>query len=357
MRSDYEFRPNWASAPGDTVADILSERNLSVMEFAERMGHTPEQGNDLLEGRATITMAVARRLQRVLGASVEFWMSRDFQYRQDIARIHAADKEWLNELPIGDMVRFGWVKPVPHPSEEVAACLLFFGIRSVEAWRLAYANVEQLAAFRTSPSFDSRPAPIAAWLRQGEIETDEIKCGLWNPERFEASLPAIRALTREKGPRRFVPELRRLCASSGVALAVVRSPNGCRASGATRVLSQYKVLIQLSFRHLSDDHFWFTFFHEAAHALLHREKSLFVDGIGEPATAEEREANEYAGRILIPEELQPALLALPADSRQIIRFARRAGVSPGIVVGQLQHYGRIKPNHFNGLKRRFRWED
>src|SRR2546425_7404609 len=48
----------------------------------------------------------------------------------------------------------------------------------------------------------------------------------------------------------------------------------------------------------------------------------------------------------------PALFDLPLDGREVIRFARRVGVSPGIIVGQLQHYGRIKHNQLNSLKRR-----
>ena len=260
MFSTQEFHPDWASAPGETISDILRERSLSETKFAQQMGHTPEDAKDLLQGRATITLAVARRLERVLGASVEFWMSRDYQYRQDIARLHAANQEWLTELPIGDMIKFGWLGPVPHPTDEVAACLRFFGVPSIGAWRETYAGLHQMAAFRTSPSLDSRLASVAAWLRRGEIEAGKIECGTWNPRRFQESLPHIRSLTREKNPDRFIPELQKCCAESGVAVAIVRCPSGCRASGATRFLSRDKALLLLSFRYLTDDHFWFTSF-------------------------------------------------------------------------------------------------
>lgn len=357
MPSSHEFHPDWASAPGDTIADILGERGLSLAEFARRMGHTPEHARDLLQGRVSITLGIARRLEKVLGASVEFWMSRDFQYRQDIVRLHPADEEWLAELPVGDMINFGWLKPVPHPSEEMAACLRFFDVPSVAAWRQAYADLRRMVAFRTSPSFDSHPAAVAAWLRHGEIESETIECSPWDPRRFEEALSNIRSLTREKDPRRFIPELRKLCAASGVALAIVRAPSGCRASGATRFLSTNRALLMLSFRYLSDDQFWFSFFHEAGHLLLHGEKGFFLEGIDMLKTIEEQEANDFAERTLAPPEFMRALLDLPADSRKVIRFARRMGVSPGIVVGQLQHHKRITHNQLNGLKRRFKWED
>lgn len=357
MSRSQEFRPNWASAPGDTIADILKEQNVSVIAFARRLRLTLDKTNELLQGRAAITIGVARQLERHLGASVEFWMSRDFQFRQDIARLHKAEEDWIAELPVGDMIKFGWLRPVPHPSEEVAACLRFFNVASVRAWRDAYASLQEMIAFRTSHSLDSRPAAVAAWLRQGEIEAESIGWKPWDAKRFQESLSEIRPLTRIKAPRRFIPDLQKHCAESGVAVAVVRAPSGCRASGATRFLSQRKALLLLSFRFLTDDHFWFTFFHEAGHLLLHSEKALFLEGADALSTAEEQEANEFAARTLVPSEFQLALLNLHADTREVIRFARRLGVSPGIVVGQLQHLGRIRHNQLNRLKRRFRWED
>lgn len=356
MPSSHAFRPDWVSAPGDTIADVLGEQRLSADEFAHRMGLTAEQAKDLLQGRAAITLAVARRLGEILGGSVEFWMSRDFQYRQDAARLHATDDEWLRQLPVGDMIRFGWLEPVPHPSEEVTACLQFFGVLSISEWCQKYASLSEMVAFRTSPSFDSHPAAVATWLRQGEIEAEAIECSPWDPSGFEKTLLRIRALTRQKDPKHFVPELQELCAACGVAVVTVRAPSGCRASGATRFLSKDKALLMLSFRYLSDDQFWFSFFHEAGHLLLHGEKGFFLEGFDAGATAEEQEANDFAARTLVPTEFQRAMLSLPLDSREVIRFALRIGISPGIVVGQLQHHERIKHNQLNGLKRRFKWE-
>ena len=100
MASSKAFQPDWASAPGDTIVDILAERDLSVGEFAQRIGRTPKDANDLLQGRATISIAIARRLETVLGGSVEFWMSRDFQYREDIARLHTADNKHVKRITL-----------------------------------------------------------------------------------------------------------------------------------------------------------------------------------------------------------------------------------------------------------------
>ena len=213
-----------------------------------------------------------------------------------------------------------------------------------------------MAVFRTSSSVRLQPGAVAAWLRQGEIEAASIDCKPWDAQRFRRAFSSIRPLTRKKDPSFFLPELQKRCAECGVAVVIVRAPTGCRASGATRFVSTNKALLLLSFRYLSDDHFWFTFFHEAAHLLLHGQKALFLEDAGMSSNKEEEEANEFAARVLIPLALEAAMLNLGLNGREVIRFARLAGVSPGIVVGQLQHIGKIKRNQLNTLKRRFRWD-
>ena len=291
-----------------------------------------------------------------MAAPVEFWMSRDFQYRQQVVKPDLTENSWLKDLPVADMVRFGWLRPQPKVSEQLTACLSFFGVPNVAAWRRVYGPLQQRFAFRTSPSFESRPAAVCAWLRQGELLAQEISCGPWDAQGFEAALPSIRLLTREKEPKRFMPTLQSVCAKSGVAVVIVRSPSGCHASGATRFVASDKALLLLSFRHLSDDQFWFSFFHEAGHLLLHSHREVFIEGLEGSKPAAEFEANEFSSRILIPPEHRPDLLRLRQNAFDLARFARRIGVSPGIVVGQLQHYGKVKQNHFNGLRRRYTWE-
>jgi HTH-type transcriptional regulator / antitoxin HigA len=63
----------------------------------------------------------------------------------------------------------------------------------------------------------------------------------------------------------------------------------------------------------------------------------------------------FAERILIPPQWRDEMLSLPTSSHEVIRFARKIGVAPGIVVGQLQFHRRVKASHLNGLKRRFTW--
>jgi HTH-type transcriptional regulator/antitoxin HigA len=98
------------------------------------------------------------------------------------------------------------------------------------------------------------------------------------------------------------------------------------------------------------------FFHEAGHLLLHGDKDLLLEGVGTISPTHEQEANQFAARTLIPPEFQSAMLDLPLNGRAAIRFAIGLGVSPGIVVGQLQKLNKIKYGQLSSLKRRCNWE-
>jgi HTH-type transcriptional regulator / antitoxin HigA len=360
MSEEKTFQPDWVSPPGETIAEILAQRNLSSITFAERIGRSPLEVERLIRGTENITIETARQLESVLGASVTFWMMRESQYREDQSRLASRmasdpDERWLAGFPIADMRTFGWIKPDPSATSLLTECFRFFDVSDIQTWREKYSGVLRQAAFKTSQSFPANPGATAAWLRQAEIEAQSISCEPWNPERLSRTLATIRPLTRKKDPGVFIPELRKQCAKCGVAVVILRAPNGCRASGATRFLSPEKALLLLSFRYLSDDHFWFTFFHEAGHLLLHNRKALFLEGHDTSTTKEEEEANKFAADVLIPLQFRKEMFNLPVNGFEVIRFAKTVGVSPGIMVGQLQYYARFTHRQLNNLKRRFVW--
>lgn len=355
-----EFRPTWASPPSASIRGLLERRNVPIADAAAYLGVAPDVADQLLQSACEIDSSIAEKLSAALGATPEFWVTREKNFRAAMELANrreeeAAEREWLRSLPFADMTRFGWVPAAQTPQERVAVAKSYFDVKDLDQWGARYRKELAVAAFRTSPAHESSPASTAAWLRQAELQAERLPCAHWSPRSFEAALDEARKLTRLKDPARFLPRLQELCAECGVAVVVVRSPSGCRASGATRFLSPEKALVALSFRFRSDDQFWFTFFHEAGHLLLHAKEAFFLEDDSEATSEEEKEANAFAAELLIPLSFRSELERLPTNANSIIRFAVRVGVAPGIVVGQLQHMGRLGRDRLNGLKRRYVW--
>jgi plasmid maintenance system antidote protein VapI/Zn-dependent peptidase ImmA (M78 family) len=356
MLSATSFAPRWASPPGDTIKDALRERDISFNDFAAMMDLSPRVTTALLEGHEVISLSLARKLASSIGASLEFWMSREAQYQDDVVRV-AADR-WASTLPTKDMHRFGWLGKSSSWQDQITACLDYFDVPDLDAWQASYGKLLLDARFRISSSVRTNTASVAVWLRQAEIEARGTDCPAWNPMRFRSSLDDAKSLTRERDPSRFLPALKALCAESGVALVALRAPEGCPASGVARFLTPQKPLIVLSGRYLTDDHLWFTFFHEAGHLLLHDSKVVFVDELSHASgasSAVENEADIFAEEILYPADLQAELPPGRISARDVVRLSKKAGVGPGIMAGQLQHRGDLDYNQLNGLKRRYKW--
>lgn len=360
MTHAHSFEPDWASPPGATVLDILVERRCSVREFAAATHRSTQEVARLLNGVDRLTPDWAQALAEALGASPQFWLSREDQYRSDMERLWKSSGEpdvaWLDELPLADMTKFGWISGSKSKAEVAMNALAFFGVTSAGAWRRQYSQAIEAAAYRASEAFESKPGAVAAWLRQGEIRAAEVDCADWSPSRLEEAIPCLRALTREPDPAVFLPKLAEACSSCGVAIVVARAPDGCRASGATKLLSAKKALVLLSFRHLADDQFWFTVFHEIGHLLRHASEGLFLEGVDVTRPEAEEEADAFAVESLFTVEGARQLRDLPLNKFAIARHARRLGIAPGLVVGQLQALGRVPYRHFNYMKARYVWE-
>jgi HTH-type transcriptional regulator/antitoxin HigA len=355
------FEPDWAVPPGATIAAILSSRSLSRESFADALGESVETIQRLLLGLEAINIDLADRLSRCLGSSQAFWVARERQFRADSERLlqrKAADEResWVRQFPVKEMASLGWIGNFQSPAEAADECLKLFGVPNVAAWQSRYSGINAAAAFRISASTRRSSEAVTAWLRWAELIAERTPCEAWSPSRFRERLQTARRLTWQKDPATFLPTLRRLCAEAGVAVVIARTPKGCPASGATLFLSPGKAMMVLSFRYRSDDQFWFTFFHEAGHLLLHGPETLFLEGEGETTPDEEREANEFAEETLLPSYYRAELQALRLDKEAILRFARRIGIAPGIVVGQLQHRGLATADRLNWLKRRYNWD-
>lgn len=343
------------------MAAIMSARYLSTERFAEAIGESVSAAQQLLLGHKAVDGDIAQRLSDCLGSSPTFWMSRETQYRADCKRIRereeaAAREAWIKQFPIRDMVTLGWLREAQSVGEMVDGCLEFFGVSDVPGWQTKYGGAVATAAFRMSRSIKASPWAVSAWLRQAELVSQRIPCSQWDPEAFKARLQNVRRLTWQKDPVTFLPMLRQLCAEVGVAVVVARTPKGCPASGATCFLSPEKAMMVLSFRYRSDDQFWFTFFHESAHLLLHGRDAIFLEDDSDTTLDEENEANEFAERIILPFDRLEEFNFLSLDKDSILRFSRSVGVAPGLIVGQLQYRKRVASDRMNWLKRRYDWE-
>jgi len=343
----YRYEPDYAVPPGDIIAEFIEEQGMTQVELARRLGITTKHLNQLIGGSVSLSNELAIGLERVTGTPARFWNSleanfQDFEAREREAEDLAAELPWLDELPLKELIRQGHVADRRgQPIEQLREVLRFFGV----AGRSSFDEVCASAAYRKSSAYTSDQYAVAAWLRVGELQAATCPTATFNRAAFRATLREVRALTIEIEPERWLPRLTKLCADVGVVVLLVPEIGKSRLSGAARWLSPDKALIQLSLRGRWAEGFWFTFFHEAAHILLHSKKRTFIDD-GQSADELEEEADRFAHDLLIAPEYLPRLATLKT-AMEVHAFAREIGVGSGIVAGRLHKEDLIPKNWFN----------
>lgn len=360
---ENQYRPDYVSSPGESVLGILEALEMTPVELAKETGYSFNRINEVIQGQGAITPDMAIEFERVLKMPAHFWNNRERRYREFLEQLK--DKEplevqikWLDNFPTAELVQLDWIEDWQEEADEqLWELLYFFDVRFPKEWEKQWQNMPAVMYRRQSDAFKNNPYALAAWLRKGELDAEEIECAPYSKAKFRAVLHSLRALTTQ-APEEFLEPLVQRCAEAGVALVFVPALSQISISGATRWLAPDQALIQLTLRYKSDDQLWFSFFHEAAHILLHDKQDVFLEYDEKYEQAkEEQEANQFAADLLIPPQAYQAFVAAKTRfSKASIRtFAQQIGIAPGIVVGRLQHDGHLPYTHGNALKRRLTW--
>ena len=357
-----EYKPDYASAPGDLVQECLAHLQISARELARRCGRSGKLMAEIVAGKAPVEPETSLQLERVLGIPASVWSNMEAAYQLHLARRHertdlAASYGWAKAFPIKDLVERGHLSAPTDRIAAVEGLLTFFGVGSVKACEDRMQDLLH-ADFRTSLTFANSTQSLAAWLRIGEIAAVQSSAAPYDRDAFVAVLRNIRRLTAgDLGTA--LAQLTELCGQAGVVFLLEKPFAGMRASGVSRWLTPGRALIQQTLRHMSDDHFWFTFFHECAHLLLHGRKAIFIDADRVPGSADpkqEAEANAWASDFLIPgATLKTFLRTFRGTEAEVATLAAECGIADGIVVGQLQHRGVVRYNAMNHMKARYQW--
>lgn len=344
------FIPDIAIPPGETLQEYLESFAMTQVDLAKRTGLTTKTINEIIKGKAPITPETALKLESVFAAPASFWNNLESNYQGTGARLQA-EKAIDDEIQIARLIPYpelahrGFVQPTTKAKEKVVCLRQFFGVASLE-----YIPDVLEVAFRKHDKESSSPYALASWIRMGELLSGKVTTSNFSEKKLKETIPTFRELTLRVGDG-FVPQLTELCASCGVALVIVKHLPRTYAHGATKWVHPGKAMLQLSSRYQYADVFWFSFFHELGHILLHSKKDTFVE-TGEK-TGEEAEADRFASDCLIPSTKYRNFVAKNRINRDSIKqFANEISIDPGIVVGRLHHDGKIAWGDFKDMQRK-----
>jgi HTH-type transcriptional regulator/antitoxin HigA len=358
MATNQEIYSDLAVPPGMYLTEVAEEMGMSQAELARRMGRPVQAISEIANGIKSITPDTALQLEQVLGVPAQVWTGLEAEYQLTKARNEASEQieqetDLAVRFPYPEIAKYGWVKPTRKRMEKVVELRRFFGVASLRNLQgvRAYAP-----AFRQSAKAEVSHEALVAWLRVGALEAEKIETEPFDNVKARATLQGLRHLTLEE-PGVFLPKLGQQLAEAGIAFVLLPHFPKTYTNGATFWANPTKAVLMMTLRGSWADIFWFSLFHELGHILLHDKRHTFLeDGLDDPKwKKQEDEADEFSQKILIPPASWRAFLKVRDFSAEnIVSFANKTSIAPGIVVGRLQHDGLLPLNH-HIHRTRYKW--
>jgi len=336
-----------AIPPGETIREMLADRQMSQGEFATHMDITEKHTSRLINGKVELTHDMALKLEFVLGMPASFWNGLESGYREELARIKIEledeqELEFMKKFPYPKIAKIGLLPKTKKAQEKIINVRKFFEVVKLPIINdLKIANV----AFRKSGENSESDYTLTAWLQAAKVAARKIETKTINIQLLINKINEIRSLTI-LDPVDFEIKLKNILADCGVALVFLPHIDGSRLNGASFVDGK-KIILGLTVRGKYADKFWFSLFHELYHVI---EKHIYSEtGATEE---EERYADEFAKNTLISTTDFSNFISNRNEFYQndIIEFAKKINILPSIVVGRMQIEKCIPFNCFNELK-------
>lgn len=361
MSNIMNYRDIMAFHPGYYVAEIIEDMGVTQAEFAVRMGTTSKTLSQLVNGQANISNDLAQKLSSMLGTSIEFWLNLQTAFDEKVIEINKA-KATDEQAEIVAVIDYSYfVKLANLPAartvrEKIDNLCSYFRIADLRILR----QNDFLVNFRTGIATveDKNIINSRAWLQTALNVAARIETAPFNADKLKAYIPEIRTMTLQD-PEVFLPRLREIFSDCGVAFVLLPYLKNSGINGAVKWINQDRVVLAMNDRRLNADTFWFSLFHEIKHVLQQKTKTVFVSSSKQEMKAMdeklEEEADIFAQNTLIPirdyRQFAPSRYTSDAE---IIAFAKKIGIHPGVVAGRLQHDHIIAQNRCSSLKEQYK---
>lgn len=362
----FLYQPDYSVHPGEYLEEVIESRKMKKREVADRLNISVKTLSQIINKKAYITPEMAIQFEHVLNISANIWNNMSSDYRLYEARVGETAKieknfSWIDQFPIKDLKRRKFLPDTNDKEILFKSLLSFFGVSSPKAWHKYYSTILKSVHCKKSDLYEENLPHLASWLREGEIKAQKIVTKPYSREVFMNNIKKIRELT-VKPVEIFEPKLVNYCAEAGVAVVFVPECEKTHIWGLTRWLNSEKAVIMLSLRYKTNDHFWFSFFHEAGHIILHYKKQIFIEGKNRGKMRNslvfEETANKFASNILIPPEKYELFIKNNIyNINAIIEFAKKINIHTGILIGRLEHDKKIDYGKYNKFKERYEFVD
>jgi HTH-type transcriptional regulator/antitoxin HigA len=327
--------------PGETLAEILEDREMSQRELAIRTGMTEKHISTVIHGQKVISAAFAKKLEYALGIEASFWMNLQANYDRELLEFEELNNISEQEIDILKNLKevlecwssFGWINVEANPASIVLDLRMIFGISNL----LDIPKMSYSAAYRAQNKNNTVDVYVLyAWQRMCELLTKNIEIAdEVDVNKLREKIPEIKQVMFMRG-NQIQKKLTSIFAECGISFKIVPNFKGAPVQGFIKKSDDGSLILCMTLRQKFADIFWFTLFHEISHILNGDTKNNFVDFDSVSSDIEDR-ADSMAGEFLIDSKAYREFVqsAKYRTAQGIDEFAKSQNVRGYVVQGRL----------------------
>ena len=141
--------------PGETLKEVLEDKNMLQEELAERTGFSPKHISEVVNGKKGISPKLAKSLEYVFGIPATFWINLQGIYDKEIIEFEEKNNISKSEFEIAKEIRpvleyAVKLKLIDKISNDVESVLVSRNICGVQNLTYMEKILSSQVAYRTS---------------------------------------------------------------------------------------------------------------------------------------------------------------------------------------------------------------
>ena len=248
---------------GEELGRLLEFQNISINEYAERIGTTPKNLIDIIDGKVALSFNMISNIAFVSELSIEYIynVEESFKIKNNIdvllEKIHETPHEFLKRFNYKELTELYNVKYRDNRNDYHILEDIFKYLRIYDPYMIYKENNHIFYK-----SKNDKPELLALWLERCYRVLQEQEVSDYNPGNIEKLVKFIR---KEAKNNSFSKEkLITMFNKNGIFLAIEPDLKGSKIRGACRVLNgKPAIYLTTKYKRIAD--IYFALLHELAH--------------------------------------------------------------------------------------------
>lgn len=322
---------------GKYLKEYLQFYHISQTEFASRLDISQKHMNEILNGKADITLEMAANIQKLTDIPIEFIIKAEHRkiitnYLIDKFKDNKTIEEYMKlNFCLKELDKREWISfnDITNPIQNYIDIIEFLKVKDLEALE----NIKEKTLFKKDSNDMNK---LSLWIARADelAKSQEVK--EYIKENFNFLIQDLKEIAYEKDI--LIENIQKILNLYGIYFVVEKALSGSKVRGCFKVKGKNPA-IYITQNYKAKDSFYFELFHELGHCKSdynEAKSKVIVEG----NETQELRADKFALNTMIPEDIWNEILE-DYSEKNLKTLSNNNKIPMSFIVGRLAKTGKI----------------